>query len=291
MMRDMRALRSFSVALGMLGAIAAACADAPPSREGTSGPSGADDPEVRYRATATVIDDGERGPVLCVGGVADSLPPQCSGVPLVGWDWNAVAGEESASGQRWGDYRVVGTYDGERFAVSEVSPGRWPPSEPIDWMPCDEPADGWISPDPARTTDDDRVAAMRVAEDADDSAGFWIDEGGGEGGVTVIVAAFTGDPVVHEADLRAVWGGPICLVRHERTLAELTRIQRALSDPAVAEQFGIQTTWSATDVLENHVEQGVIVATDEAREAVAERYGEAAVELVPALVPVDAATG
>jgi hypothetical protein len=158
-------------------------------------------------------------------------------------------------------------------------------------MPCDEPAGGWVSPDPARTTDDDRVAAMRVAEDAPDSAGFWIDEGGGEGGVTVIVAAFTGDPAAHEADLRAAWGGPICLVRHDRTQAELSRIQRELSDPAVAEQLGIETTWSATDVLENHVEQGVIVATDEARAAVVARYGEGAVELVPALVPVDAATG
>jgi hypothetical protein len=45
-------------------------------------------------------------------------------------------------------------------------------------------------------------------------------------------------------------------------------------------------TWSSGDVTRNRVEIGVVVATEEARRAVDERYGEGAVVLVPALTPV-----
>ena len=38
-------------------------------------------------------------------------PRNASGWPLVGWDWEAVEGEETAGGATWGDYHVVGTFE------------------------------------------------------------------------------------------------------------------------------------------------------------------------------------
>ncbi|MGO2095868.1 MAG: hypothetical protein ACTH2J_01730 [Candidatus Microbacterium stercoravium] len=57
-----------------------------------------------------VIDDGERPPQLCVGGVSESLPPQCAGIDLEGWDWNAVGDHEQRGNVRWGEFVVSGEY-------------------------------------------------------------------------------------------------------------------------------------------------------------------------------------
>ena len=54
-----------------------------------------------HTASATVLEWPSRGPELCVGGVADSSPPQFGGVPLVGWDRAQVEGEQSANGTTW----------------------------------------------------------------------------------------------------------------------------------------------------------------------------------------------
>lgn len=69
------------------------------------------DGEPLYQVDTMVLeaDDQVR---LCLGGVMDSLPPQCEGVPVIGWSWEDVEGEESSGGVSWGEYHVVGTYDG-----------------------------------------------------------------------------------------------------------------------------------------------------------------------------------
>jgi hypothetical protein len=259
----------------------AACAD-------ETQPRGAD--EARYRADAFVLEDASHGPALCLGGVADSLPPQCGGIPLAGWDWDAVEGEDRASGARWGQFDVVGTYDGTTFTVLEAGPAtdEGPRADPIEWTPCPEPEGGWTSPDPTIAGDTDVHIAQRAVQEQDDFAGLWVDtvDEGPSAGATILNIAFTGDLERHEADLREVWGGPLCLVEHARTSAELEAIQAELGDPAVAGELGLEVTWSATDVLDNAVTVGVVVADDRARAAVAERYGEGAVELFPALLPV-----
>jgi hypothetical protein len=43
----------------------------------------------------TVIQVGDTAPHLCLGPVAESYPPQCSGPEITGWDWDAVEGVES----------------------------------------------------------------------------------------------------------------------------------------------------------------------------------------------------
>ena len=112
----------------LLALVAAGCGSGDPgSAGGDSEPPPvmnlAVDPAQLLEGSGTVLDDGS-GPQLCLGGVAESLPPQCGGIPLVGWDWGAVEGEESAAGTTWGDFQVVGTYDGEVFTVTDAGPLR-----------------------------------------------------------------------------------------------------------------------------------------------------------------------
>lgn len=73
--------------------------------------------------------------------MATSLPPQCGGVPITNWDWDAVEREESASGTTWGEWHVVGTYaDGALTLTEPPGPPRRSPREAPDFSPaCDEP--------------------------------------------------------------------------------------------------------------------------------------------------------
>ena len=48
----------------------------------------------------------------------------------MGWDWDAVDGEESAVGVTWGYYVVWGVWDGETLTVSrEPAPAVTPVDE------------------------------------------------------------------------------------------------------------------------------------------------------------------
>lgn len=282
-------LRTVPVLLVAIPLVAAACADRPIDAEG---PSGGFEP-TRYQVDGTVLESAEHGPELCVGGIADSLPPQCSGLPIPNWEWAEVAGEESLSGTTWGDFNLVGTYDGETFRVLDVGTYRPRPSERRDFTPpCPEPSGGWAVLDPSRVSDADLQALMRASEGEPDSAGFWIDyieeptESTSSGNV-IAIAAFTGDLERHETELRGIWGGALCVAQHDRTEAELRRIQRELSGE-VGRELGLEVTWSSGSVVDNRVEVGVVVAGPEAVAAVEERYGLGVVLLVPELEPVPA---
>jgi hypothetical protein len=83
------------------------------------------DPPAAISAAGEVLGQGtvlqvEGEPVnLCLGAVMESYPPQCSGPEVVGWEWAAVDGKESASGVTWGTYAVQGTWDGMRLTVTQ----------------------------------------------------------------------------------------------------------------------------------------------------------------------------
>ena len=66
----------------------------------------------------TVIQAADDQAQLCLGAVLESYPPQCTGVPLVGWDWGTVDGQETAAGTTWGTYAVWGVWDGTTLTVS-----------------------------------------------------------------------------------------------------------------------------------------------------------------------------
>jgi hypothetical protein len=232
--------------------------------------------------------------MLCLGGGLDSLPPQCGDVPISNWDWDQVDGEERLSGVTWGEYHVVGTYDGSTFTVLDVGSPQASAEEPGDPFaaPCPEPDGGWFAPDPSRTTDGDLTAAYQFSEGQPDSAGSWIDytvepsEGPYGPNDIVLVAAFTGDLDRHRSELAGVWGGPLCVTQHERTQAELLRIQRELSDRGT-DEFGLVVLSSGIDVTINAIEVSVIMVDDETRSAVDAVYGEGVVRFHPALTPVD----
>ena len=53
-------------------------------------------------------------PMLCLGPVAASLPPQCGGPVIRNWDWSEAGHFASAGGVMWGAYGVTGMLaDGE----------------------------------------------------------------------------------------------------------------------------------------------------------------------------------
>ena len=205
---------------------------------------------VQTRYVVTVLDDGD-GAELCVGGVAESYPPQCGGPPITHWDWAEHDGDyENASGVRWGEFHVVGTFDGERFTTTEVTPvGEFDaPAEPEDpprGTPCPEPDGGWQVLDPAKTTDETMNRVFGAASKRDDYATSWMDQTinpaypfDGEDAELVandptklvVNVAVTGDVEAAEAELREIWGGALCVSEAPYTDAELQRIQREVDE-------------------------------------------------------------
>ncbi|HEX6130893.1 MAG TPA: hypothetical protein VF044_04130 [Actinomycetota bacterium] len=282
-------MRIGGTALVLSALVLAACADEAPA--GTGAGSDAPSADGRYEAVGLVLERPGEAPALCLGGVADSYPPQCSGIPLAGWTWDAVDDETRASGTIWGDAHVVGTYDGATFTVEEAGPPR-PASDPgVDFTPpCPEPAGGWVVPDPTRATEGDRAATVAAAEAEPDHAATWIsylDEAPADPedpGPYVLVLGFTGDLERHRADAEATWGGPLCVFEQTHAHRELVSIQRDVEDALAG--AGAELLWSGIDVTRNRVDVGVVVATPELERTLAERFGDGAVHLEPALRPV-----
>jgi hypothetical protein len=119
-MRTRGLLQLACVAVGLLALTAcvgsAAPGGSPPAAPGEF-PRPAAAGEVLAQATMLQM-DGE-APELCLGGVAESYPPQCGGPPILGWDWAAVEQAESASGVTWGSYAITGTWDATAFTVTQ----------------------------------------------------------------------------------------------------------------------------------------------------------------------------
>jgi hypothetical protein len=237
--------------------------------------------------TGTVLEPRDGRPTLCLGGVMDSLPPQCSGLPLRGWDWKEVDDEERASGATWGAYRVTGRFDGTTLTLTK-------PPEPPVWQdhsdaaitaPCPEPDGGWEP----KGTQEDIQPPNRYAQNQPGFAGLWVDHIGepphDELSPIVLTVAFIDMLARHESELRKLWEGPLCLVQFDRTLDELQTIQSEL-DRKLA-KLGYGSTFSDISVTENTVTFGVVFATDELREELDERFGSGVVEVQSALTPVD----
>ncbi|MEO3794220.1 hypothetical protein ABGB14_28735 [Nonomuraea sp. B10E15] len=251
-------------------------------------------PTIQYQADGTVLADQQHGPQLCAI-VAQSLPPQCGGPDIIGWDWNAV--EHSArNGVRWGSYHVVGTWDGKRLRLTE--PPR--PAEHHDaprsrsdlTTPCPKPTGGWRPVAPAKATQEAMADAIAKAQKLPGYAGSWLDQSyleeiegydsrdrrsverhANDPKRLVLNLRFTGDPSTREPAIREVWGGALCLSRAQRTETEL----RALQERAQKE---IKDTYSASvDEWEGHVKIAVWVVTPELQREVDAKYGQGLVVL------------
>lgn len=201
----------------------------------------------RYRVTGTVLESPDHGPQLCKL-VKDSNPPQCEGMEIVGWDWSKVDAE-SNSGTTWGGYTLVGTYDGERFTLTEPaakpSGPRPPPEDDVTFdTPCPEPEGGWRVVDESRFGMEAQHLVDKRTRSAPDFAGMWVDypyldpaelkdpaaaERSGALRNFVLNVRFTGDLAGREEWIREVWGGALCVSQAKYTLQELSRSSRSSS--------------------------------------------------------------
>jgi hypothetical protein len=278
----------------------AACGSREPGAIGESTGSGAEppptvaspEPDQLYEASGIVLEAaGEHGPELCLGALLTSLPPQCSGVPIANWDWNAVEGEMARSGTTWGDYHVVGTYDGEVFTVTEVGPPAYPGKEDIYRYetPCPEPEGGWVVPDPGQNTQEQTRRAHAYARAQPDYVISWndhLEDRLQEFGPVVLVAVFTGDSERHEAEIRKVWDGPLCLVARDLpTGRELARIRKEVENRLP--DLGLELLGSGTGGFPPAI--FIDIVADEggrAQAVIDDEYGPGIVRFVPALRPV-----
>ncbi|MBA2464456.1 MAG: hypothetical protein H0V42_05710 [Nocardioidaceae bacterium] len=290
-----------------LAVLAAGCGEATtaprPSTDGTGtrAPSTADpsaDPPNDANwlvGVGTVLDDGD-GPELCLGGVADSLPPQCGGPKVAGWDWSTVEDKQSRSGTIWADgYVLTGTFDGDVFTLAK------PPvtleeydgprqAEPDDGgmfsTPCPEPAGGWRPVDLARTTQTSLDQVAVEANRLDGFADLWWDQSINDSGnefamndpqKLIVNVRVVGDTKAAETALRQVWGGALCVTQAQRTRAELSKIQREVNDTP-----GMLFSDAGRDV----VDVQVIHDDGSLQRRMDEEYGPGVVRVESALVPL-----
>ena len=263
------------------------------TREAERPPASQPEPAQVYEANGMVCDDGERGPMLWLGGIALVLgPPQCSGIPLVNWDWQAIEREERESGTTWGSYHVVGRYDGKTLAVTEVGPYEDDPpvfgTDPDTTSPCDEPEGGWAVPDPAHNTQNDVGAAAAYARSQPDYSTSWnihLQPDLLEFSPVVFNAVFTGEAERHEAEIRKVSNGPLCVLsRDVPTARESRRIRKDVE--AGLDELGLQMLWSAGPGVDPVIEIGVVADVGGKAQATFDaRYGPGIVRVIPALRP------
>ena len=294
----MRTLLLACVALLAAGCGAGGAGDSAPPTPPPAQP--APDPGATlYEATTTVLEAPGSGPMLCLGAVALSLPPQCGDISVAGWSWDAVRGLEEADGVRWGAFHVVGTYDGETFTLVEAGPAR--PDEPgleDDRFepPCPEPDGGWAITDPGAGSQSDVDRAQAYATGRPDYVASWVyhveeprdlEDGEYEESLPVVyVAVFTGDARLHETEIRARWTGPLCVVEQDVPSAREARRIRAEAEASL-DGLGLRmlSSWEGRPGVAAEI-QVVADPGGEGQAALDERFGPGLVRLLPALRPV-----
>lgn len=217
-------------------------------------------PTTPVTGIGTVMDTAR--PELCLGPVAESYPPQCSGIPLKDWDWARQRGQFEHQGDiRWGGFVVTGTYDGTTMTVTKVVSSALydPPADPgADEdpfaTPCPEPDGGWQVVDETKADEMAMEAAFTRAAELDGYGGAWMDQHldpqpSNDPAKAIVNVTVTGDPAAAETELRKVWGGALCVSQAKHTEAELTRIQEQLMELPGAFSAGSQRDQVTVDVL------------------------------------------
>lgn len=242
----------------------------------------------------TVMDTGR--PELCLGAVAESFPPQCSGIALEGWDWSRVGPTFEESGDvRWGGYAVFGTFDGETFTVTQepVTSALYDPA-PVDdplRTRCEEPAAGWEVVDQDRVSYEDQDAVMAAAMQLPGYAGSFLDNSGrlrldqpaepespiDSNAVGIVNVLVTEDAEGAERTLRGIWGGALCVSLADNTEQELVGVQDGLTNLPGLLSSGAEFGRLRADVV---YDDGSLQDWADAT------YGEGLVTINPALRPV-----
>ncbi|WP_404386573.1 hypothetical protein LL946_08370 [Knoellia locipacati] len=193
-------------------------------------------------ASGLLMQDSPTSPVeLCVGGVAESYPPQCGGPRLDGdVDWEALR-PQRASGVTWteGAVWVVGRYSpatgrpgsagGTVTLTRPVSltppAGVTLPSESPVTFPqlCDDPYAGGGRRGAGSPEEQAQLSERLTALDG--YVGSWVSDGSSMFNVLV-----TRDAAAARAELRRVWPGGLCVEQRDLpTEADVRAAQDALA--------------------------------------------------------------
>ncbi|MGH8944840.1 MAG: hypothetical protein ACRDVL_01665 [Acidimicrobiia bacterium] len=162
--------------------------------------------------TTPVIDSGG-GPELCIIGVADSLPPQCSGPVAAGLDMDSWS--EELNDVRWGDRSVVVTWPPVNGVVEVLEH-----SEVVTWEAEYPPGEL-----PAECRDAETAAGAGPINEyarslGDRNGGIYLANDG------TLVLQVVDDPAPHREAL-AEFGGA-CVVQVPRSEARQRSIQDAI---------------------------------------------------------------
>lgn len=237
------------------------------------------DPGAVLTGQGLLLQKGEGAPIVCLGGVDQSYPPQCSGPEVVGLDWADVPESETASGVTWGEARVVGTYDGQTFTLTEPPSEMRIPVEPdggtgADPFPvlCDDPFRG---ADEQTVSDPDAAVAAQEAlgqliEGYEGYVGSWVstDLTGEQLDqeveyVPTYNVLVTGDAEQAHADFRAVWPGGLCVEQRDAaTQSEVRQAQQAVAEAGIT---GFQSSGGSG---EGRLQVAVLLADAETVEAI-----------------------
>ena len=269
--------------------------------ESQTNPSEAD--EIRYQGTGMVLQEASGTAQLCQS-VLTSLPPQCGGgVELVDWSWDLVDDEETSRSVTWGDYEVTVTVDGDRFNVIDAGPPRHRPSEaaePDFTTPCPEPPGGWATTvDHSLLTLEDLTAFHTYVDAQPDRSASWNDSTTDpkfdpddlgsyvyDPAAAVTNIRFTQDSERHEAEIRAIWGGPICVMEGGLPGTEmLDRFQKIARD---LESVGGHPVGGSVDEVGGRFVFNVVLEDPEAQAELDQQYGPGVVVIEPQLVRVEA---
>jgi hypothetical protein len=257
------------------------------------GPAGAT-PQ-RYQIDARVQQDHAHGPELCiyaVAGAATRDSSDCAGPAITNWDWNQAPDPQRASGTTSGQYRLVGTYDGKAFTLTQppVAGHEQRPTVKDEPAPCPTPSGGWHSTNPNRHGLTDFQALQGATQRAPDIAGMWMSSTAGSGPPDdfqhnrVTVVAYTGNLEAHRAELAALWGGPVCVVERAHSYAQLQATTTLINEQE--KQLGLQVLADGPDEVANVVRLQVVAATDATQQAIDRRFGAGLVKVSSLMKPI-----
>ena len=244
--------------------------DAPTASGGAPAPVPAG--AVTTQGLVTVLDPGT-GPQLCLGAIAESFPPQCSGLPLEGFDFGDV-GAETAGDVTWGSYAVTGTFDGTTFTATDSTPAAL--YDPVAMPPEETPGAACESPgttDPALASPEAMDATLAAASALPGYATTWLT------GNTINVAVRE-DAAGAEAKLRETWGGPLCVTTAERTDAELNTISQEL-------QGALPTLLTCGSMAADSIDAQVVFDDGSIQAWADETYGDGLVTVTSALLELE----
>lgn len=236
-----------------------------------------------YEVDATVLENRDHGPQLCLGVVLTSDPIQCGDVPVTNWDWEDVPHRQTDRGTTTAGVHVRGTYDGTSFTLTRRPERARPQEPPPPYVPpgpaCDQPEvmdpahgmDRWEETPPEWQAIPERVAA-------------WVNNAGpGEGPFIGNMIVRPGRAAEAQEIIRRHYLGPLCVAEKDLpTEAELRGTQER-----ILAKLGRQVLSGGPEERAGVLRYTLILVTPELRAEIDEEFGPGRVVLEGRLTPVD----